>query len=115
MKDKAKIGVVGPCGAGKSTLIASLKKHGYNVKHIAQEHSYVPSMWHRITNPDILIFLDVSYEISTRRRKLNWTEGEYAEEHYRLRDARQHADLYVDTNNLNPQDVLQRVLAFLEK
>lgn len=115
MKEKYKIGVVGPCGAGKSTLIAGLKKHGYDVKHIAQEHSYVPNMWHRITNPDILIFLDVSYELSTRRRRLNWTEAEYAEEHYRLRDARQHADLYIDTNKLTPQQVLQRALAFLDK
>ena len=115
MKEKIKIGVVGPCGAGKSTLIASLKKHGYDVKHIAQEHSYVAYMWRRITNPDILIFLDVSYELSTRRRRLNWTEAEYAEEHYRLRDARQHADLYIDTNNLTPQQVLQRALAFLDE
>jgi ATPase subunit of ABC transporter with duplicated ATPase domains len=114
MKEKCKIGVVGPCAAGKSTLIASLKKHGYDVRHIAQEHSYVPSMWRRITNPDILIFLDVSYELSTYRRKLDWTEAEYAEQHYRLRDARQHADLYVDTNDLSADQVLKRVLAFLE-
>ncbi len=114
MMGKSKIGVVGPCAAGKSTLIASLKKHGYEVRHIAQEHSYVPSMWRRISNPDILIFLDVSYELSTHRRRLNWTEAEYAEQHHRLRDARQHADLYIDTNPLTPEQVLKRVLTFLE-
>lgn len=115
MKEKCKIGVVGPCAAGKSTLTASLKKHGYDVRHIAQEHSYVPHMWQRITKPDILIFLDVSYELSTRRRNLNWTEAEFAEELYRLRDARQRADLYIDTNNLIPEQVLRQVLAFLDK
>ncbi len=75
----------------------------------------MPYMWRRITNPDILIFLDVSYELSIFRRKLNWTEAEYAEQHYRLRHARQHADLYIDTNNLTPEQVLTRVLAFLEQ
>jgi ATPase subunit of ABC transporter with duplicated ATPase domains len=115
MNDQGKIGVVGPCGAGKSTLTASLKKYGYNARHIAQEHSYVPAMWQRITNPDKLIFLDVSYELSKFRRKLNWTEAEYAEQHHRLRNARQHADLYIDTNNLTPEQVLARVLAFLEQ
>jgi thymidylate kinase len=115
MKENCKLGVVGPCASGKSTLIASLTKYGYNARHIAQEHSYVPKMWHLITNPDILIFLDVSYELSKQRRKLNWTEAEYAEQHHRLRDARQHADLYLDTNNLNPGQVLKRVLEFLEE
>jgi ATPase subunit of ABC transporter with duplicated ATPase domains len=113
MKEKSKLGVVGPCASGKSTLIASLNKYGYNARHIAQEHSYVPSMWLQITNPDVLIFLDVSYELSKQRRKLNWTEAEYAEQHYRLRHARQHADIYVDTNNLTAEQVLQRVLNFL--
>jgi deoxyadenosine/deoxycytidine kinase len=115
MKEKGKIGIVGPCAAGKSTLAASLKKYGYNVRHIAQEHSYVPFMWRRITNPDILIFLDVSYELTKFRRKLNWTEAEYAEQHHRLRNARQYADLYIDTNAMTPDQVLKRVLAFLEQ
>jgi len=32
--------------------------------HIAQEHSYVPYMWKRITNPDLLIYLNASFEVS---------------------------------------------------
>jgi deoxyadenosine/deoxycytidine kinase len=115
MKEKGKIGIVGPCGAGKSTLAAGLKNYGYDVRHIAQEHSYVPSMWRRITNPDVLIFLDVSYELTKSRRKLNWTEAEYAEQHHRLRNARQYADLYLDTNGMTPDQVLRRVLAFLDQ
>jgi dephospho-CoA kinase len=39
---KLRIGVVGPCAAGKTTLVAALKNRGYEVHHIAQEHSYVP-------------------------------------------------------------------------
>lgn len=107
------VGVVGPCGAGKSTLVAGLKEHGIRGKHIAQEHSYVPYMWKRITNPDVLIYLAVSYPVSCNRRTLNWTENEYAEQLKRLKHALEHADLVVDTNPLNEQEVLDKVLQFL--
>jgi adenylate kinase family enzyme len=108
------IGVVGPCGAGKSSIAAGLKSHGYQIRHIAQEHSYVPDMWKRLTNPDILIYLDVSYENTILRRKLDWTHAEYLEQLYRLRHARQHADLYIDTNPLVLTDVLKAVELFIQ-
>jgi ATPase subunit of ABC transporter with duplicated ATPase domains len=108
-----RIGVVGPCGAGKSTLIACLRQNGYVVKHIAQEHSYVKDMWKRLTNPDILIYLDVSYLTSCIRRKMDWTESEYLEEVFRLRHARQAADFYLNTDGLTIEEVFQMVQAFL--
>lgn len=108
------IGVVGPCGAGKSSLVKGLKQHGYTVRHIAQEHSYVPDMWKRITNPDLLIYLQVSYENTVLRRKLDWTVDEYAEQLHRLRHAIQHADLVVDTNPLSFEEVLSKVISFIE-
>ncbi|MBU0511729.1 MAG: hypothetical protein KJ638_08520, partial [Chloroflexi bacterium] len=55
------IGVVGACGSGKSSLVAGLSEHGYHAHHIAQEHSFVPDMWQRLTKPDVLIFLNISY------------------------------------------------------
>lgn len=109
------IGVVGPCGAGKSTLIAGLSRYGYVCRHIAQEHSYVPDMWRRITNPDVLIFLDASYETTKRRRALNWTEAEYQEQQRRLAHARAHADLLIETDALGIEEVLQRALDFLKR
>ena len=112
MKD-FKIGVVGPCAAGKTTLIAGLKAHDYQVKHIAQEHSYVPDMWKRLTNPDFLIYLDVSYPISMKRRALNWNQQEFDEQVRRLTHARQHADFYLKTDFLTSQEVLDRVLGFI--
>jgi cytidylate kinase len=116
MAANLKIGIVGPCSAGKSTLVKGLKGRGYpNVRPISQEHSYVPYMWQRITNPDVLIYLDVSYENAQKRRWLNWTAGEFAEQLRRLEHARQHAHLYVDTNPLSVGEVLDEVVRFLEQ
>jgi cytidylate kinase len=107
------IGIVGPCGSGKSTLLARLEKHGYSCRHIAQEHSYVQTMWQLITGPDILIYLHASFPISTRRSQLDWQEKDYDEQLYRLAHARQHADLSIETDDLTPEQVLQEVLDFL--
>jgi deoxyadenosine/deoxycytidine kinase len=115
MPAQAKIGVVGPCASGKSTLIQGLKQHGYQAKHIVQEHSYVPGMWQIVTNPDILIFLDVSYDESLRRRPMNWTRQEYEQEQDRLRHARANAHYYLETDGLSPSEILERVLKFLKK
>jgi deoxyadenosine/deoxycytidine kinase len=113
MPEQAIIGIVGPCAAGKSTLISGLAEHGITARHIAQEHSYVQDMWQRITHPDILIYLDVSFAESMQRRQMNWQETEFLEQVRRLQHARQHADFTLNTTHLSPQQVLQEVLAFL--
>jgi deoxyadenosine/deoxycytidine kinase len=110
-----KIGVVGPCAAGKSTLISSLQKFGYNPAHIAQEHSYVPDMWSRLTNPDILIYLDVSYDNTLKRRNMTWSIEEFRKQVSRFEHAREHANLYLNTDKLSTQEVLDNVIAFLQK
>jgi deoxyadenosine/deoxycytidine kinase len=107
------IGIVGPCASGKTTLTTNLNNVGINARHIAQEHSYVQTMWQKITNPDLLIFLDASYPETIRRRKINWTFEEYQEQHRRLNHARQNADLYLFTDDMTTGDVLSRVLEFL--
>ncbi len=109
------IGVVGPCGSGKSTLISGLEREGLKCRHIAQEHSYVQDMWQRIARPDYLIYLHSSFEISTLRRRLNWTEAEYAEQLRRLAHARQHADLSIDTDSLTIEEVRRKVMNFLKR
>jgi guanylate kinase len=107
------IGIVGPCSAGKSTLINGLKDNGIQAKHIAQEHSYVPDMWKRIGKPGILIYLDVSYLISMKRRRMDMGEKEFSEQVERLTHAKDHADLYLNTDILTPSEVLTQVLEFL--
>lgn len=108
------IGVVGPCGSGKSTLTDALDSLGYSTRHIAQEHSYVKDMWKRLTNPDVLIFLQASYAVTCQRRNLNWTVKEYEEQQRRLAHAQQHADLVIDTDNQSIPEVLEQALAFIK-
>jgi len=108
------VGIVGPCGSGKSTLIAGLNQYGYKCRHIAQEHSYVPAMWQIITKPDILIYLNASFSVSTARRKLNWRQEDYEEQSRRLSHAHQHAHIIINTDDLTPEQVLQKALDFLK-
>lgn len=104
------VGVVGPCSSGKSTLARRLRAEGYRVKEIRQEHSAVPDMWLRMTNPDVLVYLDVSLEVAARREKLakpsSWWQ---AERDVRLAHARVHCDCYVDTSMLTPQEVFEQI------
>jgi deoxyadenosine/deoxycytidine kinase len=108
------VGVVGVCAAGKSTLIKGLKAHGIQTRHIAQEHSYVMDMWKRITNPDVLVFLDASFPVTLERRQLNWCEADWAEEQKRLKHARANANLYINTDALGIEQVLQIVINFID-
>jgi hypothetical protein len=109
------IGVVGVCASGKSTLIKGMEARGFRMRHIAQEHSYVKDMWKRITNPDVLIFLDASYPLTCQRRRLDWTEADWAEQQRRLSHAREHADLYINTDDLDIERVLEMVVSFIRK
>jgi guanylate kinase len=109
------VGIVGPCAAGKTTLVARLREKGIEVRHIAQEHSYVPDMWQRLSKPDVLIFLDVTYHTSLERRKLNWTENEYNEQQRRLGHARQNANLIIKTDDMTADEVEETILVFLYK
>ncbi|HEX7557217.1 MAG TPA: hypothetical protein VF338_11375 [Leptolinea sp.] len=109
------VGIVGPCASGKSTLVSALHSETIRFRHIAQEHSYVPAMWQRLTNPDVLIFLDASYHQTCQRCQLNWTEAEYAEQHRRLAHARLHADFYILTDDLTPLEVQNLVKQFLQQ
>lgn len=112
-RDLSLIGIVGVCAAGKTTLITNLTRLGYTCRHIAQEHSYVPDMWQRLTDPDILIYLEASYPMTIVRRNMTWTQSEYQEQLERLVHAKSHADILVYTDNLNLQEVLEYVVSKL--
>ena len=73
----------------------------------------MPDMWKRLIHPDILIFLNASFEVCNSRRKLDWTYDDYLEQHRRLANARQNADLFIDTDLLEPDEVVKKVLDFI--
>jgi thymidylate kinase len=107
------IAVVGPCAAGKSTLVRSLRAQGYNAREVVQEHSFVPAMWQRITQPDLLIYLDVSAEVALQRRPIDAGPEWWDEMDRRLHHARAHADLIIDTDDLTPGQVFKHALDFV--
>ncbi|MDH7487124.1 MAG: hypothetical protein QHJ81_12715 [Anaerolineae bacterium] len=111
-----RIAVVGPCGSGKTTLVAGLLALGYEARECVQEHSYVPTMWQRISRPDVLIYLDVPLAVIRQRKpRSDWTQAILDEQHRRLAHARAGCHLYLRTEDLTPQEVLQRVVDFLRQ
>lgn len=108
-----RIVVVGPDAVGKSTLAARLQTLGYNAHSCAQEHSYVPDMWRRVARPDFLIYLDASLETIARRRAIDWGQARLDALKARLAHARRHCDLYLPTDDLTPDQVVQQVCAAL--
>jgi deoxyadenosine/deoxycytidine kinase len=112
-RDQTRIAIVGPCSAGKSTLASNLKARGFAAEDCGQEHSCVQTMWRRIANPDILIYLEVSLASLHARLKVDWEQAYLDEMNRRLTDARANAHYYVDTNPLTPQQVCDRVTQFL--
>ena len=108
-----RIALVGPCASGKSALGRRLRELGYSVREPAQEHSFVPDMWQRFVDPDLLVFLDVTLATIEARGRTRWIQSYLDEQHRRLRHARQHCDLYLSTDHLTEEEVLERVLAFL--
>jgi hypothetical protein len=116
VRDHPLIAVVGVCAAGKSTLAAGLRAAGWNARQVLQEHSYVPYMWRHITNPDILIYLDCALETTRlRRHDPNFPDWIHANERHRLRHAREHCDLYIVTDELTPEQILELALGFVSK
>jgi hypothetical protein len=109
-----RVAVVGPCAAGKSTLVAALREHGYDAHAVGQEHSGVPYLW-CLGEPDLLIFLDVDIATTGRRRDSVWPADLYETQQTRLANARQHADLYLDTSPLTAREVAERAILFLDE
>lgn len=110
-----RIAIVGPCASGKSTLVAALRAAGYDARHVAQEHSYVPAMWLRVTRPDVLIYLDANDQTVRARRPYTLETPHWLDdERRRLTHALAHCDLYLPTDDLSAAEVQDRVLGFLE-
>jgi ATPase subunit of ABC transporter with duplicated ATPase domains len=109
-----KIVVVGPCAAGKSTLVTALRALGYDARVSGQEHSEISTLWQH-SQPDVLIALDVDISAVRERRGGSWPEWLHDLQVRRLAAASRAADLAIDTTTLSTHAVVARVLAYLER
>ena len=108
-----RIAVVGVCGSGKSTLAAALRLHGYDARECAQEHSYIPDMWQRISRPQVLVYLAATHNMVLSRLCSYVTAELYQEQVNKLSHARAHASIYVNTDDTPAEQVLLQVLTGL--
>src|SRR5688500_4548371 len=69
--ESRKIVVVGPCAAGKSTLVTALRALGYDAHVSGQEHSEIATLWQH-SRPDVLIALDADISAVRDRRGGSW-------------------------------------------
>ncbi|MBP2643086.1 MAG: hypothetical protein H6Q67_973 [Firmicutes bacterium] len=106
--------VVGPCASGKTTLVGKLRDKGINAFNVAQEHSGIKKLW-RKKCPDHLVMLDASIAAIRRRRKVPWGEERLVVQHERLTDAKANANLYLFTDELSADEVLETVMTYLKK
>lgn len=104
-----RIGVVGVCASGKSTLVTGLRALGYDAFSICQEHSASPHLWQH-AHPDFLVCLDASLESIRTRRTVPWGSERIAAQTERLADARRHCHLFLPTDGLSREEVLARVV-----
>lgn len=108
--------IVGPCAAGKTTLVRGLWAQGFaKARVVAQEHSGVPDLWKMRGQPDVLIYLDAKLEtIAARQQRSDWTTDYLAEQQRRLQSARAACDLYLPTDDLTIEEVLEQVVHYLK-
>lgn len=108
-----KIAIVGVCASGKTTLVAGLKAAGYDAYNVAQEHSGIHDFWAK-RHPDILVMIDATMPAIHKRRVVYWDESRLEVQHKRLADAKAHADLYIQTDKYNAQQVRDKVIDFVQ-
>lgn len=100
-----RIGVVGNCVAGKSTLVGSLRAKGYDAINIPQEHSVSRRFWRRL-KPDVLIYLSCTLETAQKRRKIAWGQERLNEQWDILTEARDNANICIETDGLSLEEVV---------
>jgi hypothetical protein len=73
-------------------------------------------MWQRISKPDALVYLDLSLDVLHERKPGHqWTEAILSEQKRRLTHALRACDLYLHTDRLSQEQVLQQAIRFLSE
>lgn len=96
--------LVGVCAAGKTTASELLDAYGIPAKPVAQEHSFIKSLYRR-SGRHPLVVLEASWATVHRRRRINWDWAFYREEWRRVSEARNEAGLILQTDVLSREQV----------
>ena len=108
-----RIAVVGVCASGKTTLVKGLKDAGYDAYNVAQEHSGIHNFWNK-HHPDILVMIDATLPAIKKRRLVYWDQERLDIQHKRLDDAKAHANLFIQTDAYNADEVREQVIDYIE-
>jgi deoxyadenosine/deoxycytidine kinase len=108
-----RIAVVGVCASGKTTLVKGLKDAGYDAYNVAQEHSGIHNFWNK-HHPDILVMIDATLPAIKKRRLVYWDQERLDVQHKRLADAKAHANLFIQTDAHNADEVREQVIDYIE-
>lgn len=108
-----KIGVVGNCVSGKTTLVNGLQAAGYQAVNIPQEHSVTPRLWRKF-NVDYLVFLSCTLETAQARRRIPWGQTRLDQQAVILAEAQANAQLCLATDEYTIDQVLEIVVAAVE-
>lgn len=112
-KDSRRVVVIGPCASGKTSLVTSLQRLGYDAHASGQEHSEISELWRHL-DPDMLVGLHIDLDTLRRRRSATWSGRLYERQLLRLASGYEHADLLIDCDYIDQETVIQQVVAWLE-
>ena len=110
--DPRRIVVIGPCASGKTSLTSHLQRLGYDALACGQEHSEITELW-RHQEPDVVIGLRIELDTLRRRRSSDWPEEIYDRQMTRLESGYRNADLMVDSDEIDQEEVADQVVAWL--
>lgn len=108
-----RLAVVGTCASGKSTIVQDLRRLGYDAFVVSQEHSVVRELWNH-QEPDMLVYLQADYRTVQERRGQSWPRWIYDVQIERLRDARKHARIIVDTGEFTIEETIERIVSMID-
>ena len=109
-----RVAVVGTCASGKSTIVAELRRLGFDAFVVSQEHSGVRDLWNH-QHPDVMVYLQVDYPTIQERRGEAWPQWIYDLQIGRLQDAHEHTDVIVDTGELTVSETIRRIVAMIDQ
>lgn len=111
--DRRRVVIIGPCASGKTSLTRRLQKRGFDARACGQEHSEIRELW-RHMQPDVLIGLRIDLDtLRERRSSGTWSGTIYARQQARLASGYANADLVIDCDAVDQDDVEQSVLVWL--